>query len=204
MPKKQTVGSKSKGLFDDLDALLAECDSLIKEIDTPASSTAMPPRSTIFSDAATRPDVPTVDSEHGLIWQRPTEIQWPTGETVSITEFLSLLERYANRFVWNDFLDGKPIRGWSKDGNTFDPVTAVAIAMIGKHYIIALSDMAAADIGLSEDDGKAAAWVSCNFHPQILEKNPDKLQLRQRIIAAIKRGIEHGYSETTKVQGDKI
>lgn len=182
---------KQKSMFDDLDDLYKSIQSDIATID------AIKPEVKYLGKPAAGVDLTRRDPQRpNLPDHRDPNFHWDRDkiqlminvatvpESYTMDHFITWLVLAAPFFVWNDFRDDKPIRGWSKLGYTFDPVTAVVLYRKLLHFSISVSDLGALMLGLSPTDAKQLAFICWHNN---LQDRPENI-LRTEVINAIKRG----------------
>ena len=86
----------------------------------------------------------------------------------SVGDFLGELTTYAPLFIWNDTSEGQLLRGWDKQGYTYDPLTAVIRCKLGLMFSLCVCDLAGRVLGLTRDDALLVAAVCWNADKRVL------------------------------------
>src|SRR3990167_1492022 len=145
------VKPKAKGLFDDFDSFMAEIDSAIKDISDLQGPAERPPIK--LNKASTRATPVCIKDENPAIWRveviRKMQESAIDLKQITIEQFCDLLTKHAHHYLWQGYEPGETICGFSKNGYSFDPLTATCAAELNTHVSRCVSNLGGELLGLS-------------------------------------------------------
>lgn len=174
--------------FDEFDSLFRDLQADFLEIDGPVKPA--PGITRVVHNDPQRPNLPVGSKD--FYWDRDiVENMMPClgRNELTIDGFCGKLGSHAKLFVWNHFEDGQYIRGWDKEGYSYDPVTAVLRVEHRLSFSLCITDLAGSYLGLSPDAARKMAFICWNPEPEILQR-VGLSDLRKEVIEAIKEGLK--------------